>query len=152
MPAPYAGRCLCGAIEYRLNDEPVTFYACHCTDCQKRSGSGFALSMWVKRAALEIAKGDPVVTAWKAANGAPRRYRDCPECGTRLRSEPGRFPDLSVLRPGTLDDPRQFTPVLHMWTRSALPWVKIPEGAARYEKQVGSFEEMLTLWRERAGG
>jgi len=32
MPAPYTGRCLCGEVEYRLNDEPVAYYACHCTE------------------------------------------------------------------------------------------------------------------------
>ena len=149
MPAPYAGRCLCGAIEYRLTDEPVTYYACHCTNCQKRSGSGFALSMWVKRAALEVTKGEPVLALTKAVDGTPRYYRDCGQCGVRLWSEPARFPELAVLRPATLDDPKQFTPVLHMWTQSALPWVGIPEGAARYERQVGGIDELARLWRER---
>ena len=149
MPAPYPGRCLCGEIEYRLSDEPVAYYACHCTDCQKRSGSGFALSMWVKRAALEVTKGAPAIVTRKATNGKPRQYSDCPECGTRLWSEPGRIPDLAVLRPGTLDDPNQFTPALHMWTRSKQSWVKIPEGVANYETKVGSFEEIFRLYRER---
>ena len=36
MPLPYTGRCICDAIHYRLTEEPLTLYACHCTDCQKR--------------------------------------------------------------------------------------------------------------------
>jgi hypothetical protein len=47
MAAPYTGGCVCGATCYRLTAEPLTLYACHCTDCQKRSGSAFGLSMWV---------------------------------------------------------------------------------------------------------
>ena len=42
MAPPYTGRCFCEAVKYRITDEPLTFYACHCTDCQKRSGSALA--------------------------------------------------------------------------------------------------------------
>ena len=127
----------------------MTYYACHCTDCQKRSGSGFGLSMWVKRESLAATKGAPVLQVSKAADGSERRNRVCGQCGVRLWSEPPKRPELAVLRPGTLDDPKQFTPVAHMWTRSAHPWVKIPDGVARYEKQVGDFMELVRLWRER---
>ena len=44
MAPPYTGRCFCEAVQYRITEEPLTFYACHCTDCQKRSGSAFGLS------------------------------------------------------------------------------------------------------------
>ena len=57
--APYLGHCLCGAVAYRLTGEPLTFYACHCTDCQRRTGAAFALSMIVRRAALELTRGEP---------------------------------------------------------------------------------------------
>ncbi len=149
MPAPYTGRCMCGAIEYRLNDEPVTYYACHCTDCQKRSGSSFGLSMWVKRASLELTKGEVALQVLAGPDGSPRHQRICANCGVRLWSEPARFPELAVLRPGTLDDAKRFTPVAHIWTRSQLPWVQIPPGAPSYEKQAGSFEVLVKLWRER---
>jgi hypothetical protein len=58
VPPPYPGRCLCGAVRYRVTEEPLTLYACHCTDCQKRSGSAFGLSMWVRRAAIEATRGE----------------------------------------------------------------------------------------------
>lgn len=149
MTAPYTGRCLCGAIEYRLNEEPITFYACHCTDCQKRSGSSFGLSMWVKRNSIEVTKGEPVLQVLKAADGSPRHSRICGQCGVRLWSEPAKRPELAVVRPGTLDDTKSLRPVAHMWTRSAQPWVAIPEGAKRYEKQPGNFMELVALWRDR---
>ena len=151
MPGPYTGRCLCGDIEFRLNEDPVAFYACHCTDCQKRSGSSFGLSMWVKRASLEVSKGAPALQTLKGADGGRRPSRACADCGVRLWSEPAKWPDLAVLRPGALDDARQFTPAAHIWTRSKLPWVQIPEGAARYEKQAGSLEALIADWRNRAG-
>src|SRR5262245_4900976 len=87
VPAPYTGRCLCGEIEYRLNSEPVTYYACHCTNCQKRSGTAFALSLWVKRGDLQVTKGEPVLRVTTAVDGKPRHMRECAKCGTRLWSE-----------------------------------------------------------------
>jgi hypothetical protein len=147
MPAPYTGRCLCGEVEYRLNGDPVTYYACHCTNCQKRSGTAFALSMWVKRGALEVTKGDAALRITTAVDGTPRHMRECAKCGTRLWTE---RPELAGLRPGTLDDPKQFTPVAHIWTRSKQPWVQIPEGVASFEKQAGGFDVLVSLWRDRA--
>lgn len=149
MTAPYTGRCLCGEIEYRLNEEPVTYYACHCTDCQKRSGSSFGLSMLVKRSSLEVTKGEPSLQVLKGPDGTPRRQRNCRSCGIRLWSEPAKYPELAVLRPGSLDDIKSFQPVAHIWTRSKLPWVQIPAGTPSYEKQVGSLDALITLWRDR---
>ena len=52
MSAPYLGRCFCGDIRYRVTQEPITYYLCHCTECQQRTGSAFALSLWVRRSGL----------------------------------------------------------------------------------------------------
>ena len=54
---PQRGACLCGALVYSLGEEPLTLYACHCTDCQRQAGSSFALSMIVRRATLEVVVG-----------------------------------------------------------------------------------------------
>ena len=150
MAPPYAGRCLCGDIEFRLNEEPIAFYACHCTDCQKRSGSSFGLSMWVKRASLEVTKGAPALQTLKSPDGKPRHQRNCAGCGVRLWSEPAKWPELAVLRPGALDDAKRFTPAAHIWTRSKLPWVQIPAEMPSYEKNAGSLDTLIAHWRDRA--
>jgi len=59
MPAPYDGGCLCGLIRYRLTDEPLTLCTCHCTDCQRLTGSAFALSMIVLKSGLHLLQGEP---------------------------------------------------------------------------------------------
>ena len=130
MPAPHTGRCVCGAVAYRLNEEPLTLYACHCTDCQKRSGSAFGLSMWVRRAALEVIRGEAAQRASTTPDGRASNTRICAQCVARLWTEPPRQPELAVLRPGTLDDTAWLVPVAHLWTRSAQPWFAFPEGAA----------------------
>jgi len=148
---PYTGRCLCGSTEYRLAEEPLAVYACHCTDCQKRSGSAFGLSMWVNRTAIHVTQGQAALHASAGADGRSRHGRICAQCGTRLWSEPGHRPALAVVRPGTLDDTSWLRPVAHLWTRSAQPWFVFPQGAVRYETQPEDLLELAALWRNSAG-
>lgn len=95
-------------------------YACHCTDCQKRSGSAFGLSMWVRRTDIEVTKGE----------------------AARLWSEPQKHREFAIVRPGTLDDRSWLRPAAHLWTRSAQPWFVFPEGVPRYETQPESIFEL----------
>src|SRR6185295_11022685 len=99
-PPPYTGRCFCEATRYRITAEPLTLYACHCTDCQKRSGSAFGLSMWVPRASLEVIAGETAPQDLKGPDARSRAGRMCPRCGARLWSEPEKRATLAVLRAG----------------------------------------------------
>ncbi|MFL6623419.1 MAG: GFA family protein [Sulfurifustis sp.] len=144
MSPPYTGRCLCGATRYRVTAEPLTVYACHCTDCQKRSGSAFGLSMWINRTAVEVTQGEAVVHTSLTREGRVRKGRVCGQCGTRLWSEPTNQPGLAVVRPGTLDDTSWLRPVAHIWTRSAQPWFIFPKGVPLYETQPDDYLRVLS--------
>jgi hypothetical protein len=147
---PQHGGCLCGDVRYRLLEDPVTLYACHCTDCQRQTGASFALSMVVRNAALELVRGRPQEYVLSLLDGRVKQARFCARCATRLFN-PSRVAGLSVLEPGTLDDTSWLRPVGHIWTRSAQPWVAIPEDALRFEEQPRG-EEMLALvraWKDR---
>jgi hypothetical protein len=148
---PLTGRCFCEATRYRVTQEPLTLYACHCTDCQKRSGSAFGLSMWVQRAAIEVTQGEATLQVLKGADGRGRPGRACAVCGARLWSEPEKRPSLAVVRAGTLDDTSWLRPVAHIWTRSAQPWFVFPEGVPKYATQPEDFLELTRLWRVRHG-
>lgn len=147
---PYTGRCFCEATRFRVNAEPLTLYACHCTDCQKRTGSAFALSLWVPRAAVEATMGEPVARDLKGPDGKSRPGRHCPHCNARLWSEPEKRPSVAIVRAGMLDDTSWLRPVAHLWTRSAQPWFAFPEGVAKYTTQPGDFSELFRLWSDRA--
>ena len=90
MAPPYTGRCFCEAVQYRITEEPLTFYACHCTDCQKRSGSAFGLSMWVNRSAIAVTHGD---AALQISSGHDDRLRHgrLRTIGRRARSPGSSF-------------------------------------------------------------
>ena len=142
------GGCYCGAIRYEFSGEPITCYACHCTDCQTRSGSAFSLSCIVPVDSLKITQGEPALHH-RVEGESHVAQRFCKKCATRLWGTGSRAPDLAFLKPGTLDDTSWIEPVAHFWTRSAQPWVKFPTDTVIYETQPEDLQELLRLWRER---
>ena len=143
------GRCLCGAAAYRLTGEPITFYACHCTDCQRRGGAAFGLSLLMSKSAVELVKGKTEQREAAVENGRVKRHMVCPACATQLWGISGRNPDVLVIRPGTLDDQSGLEPVAHIWTSSKRPWVTIPAGAAAFDRQPEDPTVLARLWKER---
>jgi hypothetical protein len=147
---PQHGGCLCGEIRYRLDEDPVTLYVCHCTDCQTQTGTSFALSMVVRTQAFQVVRGKPREIAIELPDGRVKRALLCERCAVRFTS-PSRVAGLVVVEPGTLDDTRWLRPVGHIWARSAQPFVAIPEDTLRFEGQP-SDEGMMALvraWKSR---
>jgi len=145
MLAPYHGGCLCSAVRFVVEREPLTIYACHCTDCQRSSGSAFTMSMLVERAHFSVAKGEPTPYVVQLAAGKPATGFMCAACHTRLWRVGRTKPDLLILRPGTLDKTSWLEPAAHLWTRSAQPWFVLPEGPRIYETQPTGWEELIRL-------
>lgn len=151
MPPPYLGHCLCGQVQFQLNAEPLTCYACHCRDCQRRTGGAMRLVLWVARQNLQVLSGEPVLLTFQGSPGRPRRARACAACDTRLWAEPAAQPDLAILFPGTLEESHRFSPIAHLWVRSALPWVILPEDVARFDTQPSDPGELIRLWQAAHG-
>jgi hypothetical protein len=148
---PQPGGCLCGEIRYALTEDPLTLYACHCTDCQRHTGTAFQLSMVVRRASLEVLRGQPSRFSVEKPDGGQRRGVFCARCASRLWGEPAALPNVASLRAGTLDDTSWFEPVGHIWTRSAQRWVEIPGSTLNFSTQPEG-EEMMALvraWKNR---
>jgi hypothetical protein len=131
---PLTGGCPCGAIRYEVTTLPLSLYACHCTDCQRQSGSSFALNMPVSTAALRITRG--VTKGWRhtSPSGAAVVSHFCAECGGRVYGERDGRPESINLRAGTLDDTMWLQPVAHFFTRSAQHWERLsPDDALCFE-------------------
>jgi len=148
---PQQGGCFCGDVRYVLREDPLTLYACHCTDCQRQTGSSFVLSMVVRGEALEILQGELHEYSFELSDGRRHHGRFCGRCSTRLWGRPSKFPALAVLRPGTLDDTSWLHPIGHIWTRSAQPWVRIPNDTLNFERQPEGDEvaALVRAWKER---
>lgn len=147
--APYFGQCLCGSVRYRVGQEPVTLYACHCTDCQRRTGSAFALSMIVRRDDLEVSSGQTTGYSATLADGRTKSGQMCPTCGTRLWGTPAKHPHIAVVQPGTLDQPCGLAPIAHQWLSEAQPWFTPPPGVAAYAEGPSDPRELARLWQLR---
>ena len=135
MVAPCRGGCQCGRIRYEIQAEPLTLYACHCTECQRQSGSAFGMSMPVPREAVILLKGEPRQWIRSSESGREVICCFCGECGTRLFHKPTRNPNITNVKPGTLDDTSWLRPVGNLWTRSAQSWINCSEAMLNYQTQ-----------------
>jgi hypothetical protein len=136
MHFPQSGGCQCGAVRYEITGPPRVVYACHCTDCQRQSGSAFAMAAVIPRENFRVTKGTPEMFARQTSTTKSTEGWFCPKCGTRLYHVPGgaAYPNRNI-KPGTLDDASWLVPTTHFWTRSAQKWVVIPDDAVRHETQ-----------------
>ena len=121
------GQCQCGNIRYRLLGKPLMIYACHCMDCQKQSSSAFGISMWMQRNEVEFTAAEPSIWITHGDSGAEKVCAFCPECGSRIYHARGDESAPFSMKAGTLNDTSWLTPVAHIWTRRAQPWLKVEE-------------------------
>ena len=140
MKLPQPGGCLCGAIRYEITEPPLVAYTCHCTACQRLTGSAFSSAVVVAAEACRFTIGaEPRLFQRTADSGRTVIRWVCAECGTWVcnGAKPGTAPPggFVAVRAGTLDDTSWLRPTAHFWTRSAQPWVALPGGGTRFETQ-----------------
>jgi hypothetical protein len=125
------GSCLCGAVTYRCEAEPLATVVCHCTECQRQTGASFSLNVAVLRDAFE-ARGDSLAeyTTVGTDTGKKVARRFCRECGSPIVSLSEALPEVALIKAGTLDDTSWLEPTLHVWCDSAQSWVPL-EGPAQ---------------------
>lgn len=128
------GGCACGQVRLRARGRGDRCYACHCTECQTRSGSAFALLLPVAEAGFSV-EGDVLAVEQIEAGGVSARLYACPRCLTRLYTRNPRWPGLVVLRAGVMDDTSGVRPAFHIWTRSRQSWVAVPADVPSFETQ-----------------
>lgn len=124
------GGCTCGAVRYRLHAKPMFVHCCHCTWCQRDSGTAFALNALVETSAVELLSGELEAIDTPTESGRGQVFMRCPTCKTTVWSHyGGAGPAVAFVRVGALDDPKQFPPDIHIFTRSKQPWVGLPADA-----------------------
>ena len=139
------GGCSCGDVRYTLSEEPLSIYACHCTDCQTETGSAFYLAVVVKRAALDFGDSELDLEPYQLPDGRIKGAWRCRRCRGPLGG-PSAIETLASIDGGTFDDTSWIRPAGHIWTRSAQPWIGLAEDAIQFEGQP-SEEEFVSLVR-----
>jgi hypothetical protein len=128
------GGCLCGKVRYKVSAEPVFAGVCHCKNCQKGNGSAFSVVLAVPNSGVSVT-GQLKEYVGRGDSGNSTTKKFCPECGSPIAVEAGMMPGVTMIEVGTLDDPSVAEPQMHIYCRSKMEWVPIPEG-------VGAFPEM----------
>jgi len=135
IPRPITGRCLCGAVVYSVDAEPVWQGVCHCSNCQRQTASAFSVIVGVPSSALTL-EGDALASFKTASEGyeSTTERRFCSACGSPIFSIIEAMPQLAFLKAGTIDDISWFEPTVEIWTGSAQPWSPHFENAPRFER------------------
>jgi hypothetical protein len=118
------GGCLCGAVRYSTDAEPIRTGVCHCTICQRNTGSAFGTLMAFPAGSIAVTGTLTTYTEPGGTSGLPMHRRFCPKCGSPilLEREGG---ERSIIHVGTLDDRSQVKPTINIFCDSAQKWVPI---------------------------
>ena len=135
------GGCSCGAVRYRLASEPLVVHCCHCLNCQRLTGGAFVINLLIEADRVEVTAGEPRPVDVPRDDGSSQRIYRCISCGVAVFSEYG-WPELRFVRGGTLDEPSAVTPDVHIFTRSKLPWVALPEDTPAFDV----YYDTRSLW------
>ena len=135
------GGCSCGAVRYRLTSEPLIVHCCHCLNCQRQTGSAFVVNLLIEADRVELLAGEPQRVDVPRDDGSAQPIFRCPDCQVAVFSEYGR-PEVRFVRAGTLDDPSSIEPDVHIYTRSKVGWVTLPDSAPAFDE----FYDSKTLW------
>ena len=127
------GRCLCGAVSFRLAADPITARVCWCRDCQHLAANG-TVNALVPTSALEIS-GELSEFTSTADSGNQISRRFCPRCGSHLFANSSARPQFTVVRVGNLDDPSSVRPVTNIWASRAPTWACMDTALERVEQQ-----------------
>ena len=144
------GGCQCGSVRYRYEGEVLNIFVCHCSECQKQSGSAFGMGLWLRESGLRRISGE--LRKW--VRRLPSEEQDmvcefCKLCGTRVfhTSDSNRAAGIVSIKPGTLDDTTWLEPLAHIWTARAQPWVTFKPGTKQYEQNPPSLAALGSFSR-----
>lgn len=127
------GGCACGAVRYTLDRGPISVNNCHCTLCQRQTGSTSVVNMFIEAEAVAY-NGAITRHTVKAGSGGDHVIVRCAECGTALWSMYPRLGEAALgIRVGTLDHPGAVTPDAAIFVADKMPWVALPEGIPHFD-------------------
>ncbi|WOX04937.1 GFA family protein [Microbulbifer pacificus] len=120
------GKCICGEVEYELTAVPMFVHCCHCTWCQRETGSAFAINALIEADEVQLIQGYPEKIYVPSNSGMGQKISRCPSCKTALWSNYGAAKDaVCFIRVGTLNNPDVCPPDIHIFTSTKQKWVEL---------------------------
>jgi hypothetical protein len=141
MSVAREGGCACGAVRYRLTSDPLFIHCCHCLNCQRQTGSAFVINLMIETDRVELLAGVPQRVDVPRDDGSTQWIFRCPTCQVAVFSQ-YTHPEVRFVRAGTLDEPTSVVPDVHIFTRSKVGWITLPDSAPAFEV----YYDMKALW------
>lgn len=131
----FKGSCTCKEIQFQFLSRPIVVHCCHCTWCQRESGAAFAINAVIESSRLKIESGKPEVIMTPSLSGKGQKILRCPNCKVAVWSHyPGGGEEISFVRVGTLDNPKQFPPEIHIFTSTKQLWFELPKDCRAFSE------------------
>ncbi|MDY8107942.1 GFA family protein [Fulvimarina sp. 2208YS6-2-32] len=141
------GECRCGRVRFLVRGEPLVTSACHCTGCQKMTGSAFSLSALYPISAFEVTEGETVIGGLHGG----LRHQFCDHCKSWLFTLIEGMDELVNVRATLLDTADTYEPFIETYTSERLAWAKTPavHSFERFPER-DAFPALLAAFAERA--
>ena len=154
---PFDGGCACGKVRYRVSRAPIFVHGCHCRQCQRQTGTAFAINALVEATAVQLQAGTTEATDVPSPSGAGQRICRCAACKVALWSHYLAGGEaIAYVRVGTLDEPGRISPDIHIYTSTKHPVVVLPDGVPAVDEYYRAKEhwpaESLARARAARGG
>jgi hypothetical protein len=131
MDAPLTGSCGCGAVRFEVTAPLVSAAYCHCTRCQRRTGTAASANGRAEPGSVRVLAGEEEIRVWAPEGGFEKLF--CGLCGSALFSRPAGTSDYVGVRLGAIDVDPGVRPQWRQYVAYAAPWEEIPDdGLPRY--------------------
>jgi hypothetical protein len=131
---PLTGGCLCGAVRFEIDAPPVSASWCHCTRCQRRTGTAASVQARIEPGSLRLLSGEEALREFKPGDGWAKVF--CGACGSQLWSRSPDEPPVMSVRFGAFDRDPGVRPSFRQFVAYAAPWEPIPDdGLPRYPER-----------------
>jgi hypothetical protein len=129
------GRCLCGAVSYTINAEPLRMAQCHCDHCQRTAGTGHNSIAFFKADDVDM-KGETRSYSCTTDSGNTSTRHFCPTCGSRVFGENSGRPGVIGITIGCVDQKDWFNPQAVVYTRSRPGWDATSQDIPNFEAMI----------------
>ena len=131
---PLTGGCLCGGVRFEVAEPPIAASYCHCTRCQRRTGTASSAQARVVPGSLRVTSGEELIRTFEPPDGFPKSF--CSGCGSALWSRDPSSGEVSGVRLGAFDGDPGVRPSYRQYVAYAAAWEPIPnDGLPRYEER-----------------
>jgi hypothetical protein len=134
-PEALSGSCGCGAVRFEITEPLIGAAYCHCTRCQKRTGTAVQASARVTPGSLRLLSGEEHLRDWRPGSGLAKTF--CELCGSHLFGRDPSSGEISIVRMAAIDGDPGVRPMAHQFVAYAAPWEEIrDDGLPRFDERL----------------